>query len=79
MGLYDQLFEPVQVGPVTIRNRIVRSPHSTGLGGEPLIAYHEARGRGGVGMSTIEATSVHPTAPVHCRFGMTVACRSLPS
>lgn len=63
MGLYDQLFEPVQVGPVTIRNRIVRSPHSTGLGGEPLIAYHEARGRGGVGMSTIEATSVHPLAP----------------
>ena len=63
MGLYDQLFEPVEVGPVTIRNRIVRSPHGTGLSGEALIAYHEARGRGGVGMSTIEATSVHPLAP----------------
>ncbi len=63
MGLYDRLFEPVQVGPVTLRNRIVRSAHSTGLGGESLIAYHEARGRGGVGMSTIEATSVHPSAP----------------
>ena len=63
MGLYDALFEPVQVGPVTIRNRIVRSPHGTGLSGEALIAYHEARGRGGVGMSTIEATSVHPLAP----------------
>ncbi len=63
MGFYDQLFEPVQVGPVTIPNRIVRSPHGTGLTGEALIAYHEARGRGGVGMSTIEATSVHPLAP----------------
>jgi len=63
VGLYDALFEPVQVGPVTIRNRIVRSPHGTGLSGEALIAYHEARGRGGVGMSTIEATSVHPLAP----------------
>jgi len=63
MGLYDRLFEPVQVGPVTIPNRIVRSPHGTGLYGESLIAYHEARGLGGVGMSTIEATSVHPSAP----------------
>ena len=63
MGLYDQLFEPVRVGLVTIPNRIVRSAHGTGLSGEALIAYHEARGRGGVGMSTIEATSVHPLAP----------------
>ncbi len=63
MALYDSLFEPVKVGPITIRNRIVRSAHSTGLTEEALIAYHEARGRGGVGMSTIEATSVHPLAP----------------
>ncbi|MDE0063434.1 MAG: FAD-dependent oxidoreductase [Gammaproteobacteria bacterium] len=63
MALYDRLFESVQVGPITIRNRIVRSAHSTGLSEEALIAYHETRGRGGVGMSTIEATSVHPLAP----------------
>ena len=58
MGLYDALFEPSDVGPITIPNRIVRSPHGTGLAGEGLIAYHEARARGGVGMSTIEATGV---------------------
>ncbi len=63
MTLYNRLFEPVQIGSVTIRNRIVRSAHSTGLDDAALIAYHEARGRGGVGMSTIEATSVHPLAP----------------
>ena len=63
MALYDRLFEPVEVGPITIRNRIVRSAHSTGLSDEALMAYHEARARGGVGMSTIEATSVHPLAP----------------
>jgi len=63
VGIYDRLFEPVRIGPVTIPNRIVRSAHGTGLFGEALIAYHEARGRGGVGMSTIEATSVHPVAP----------------
>ena len=63
MGIYDRLFEPVRIGPVSIPNRIVRSAHGTGLHGEALIAYHEARARGGVGMSTIEATSVHPSAP----------------
>ncbi len=64
MALYDNLFEPIQVGSLEIKNRIVRSPHGTGLGGESLIAYHEARARGGVGMSTIEATGVHPSAPI---------------
>ena len=64
MALYDNLFEPIRVGSVEIKNRIVRSPHGTGLGGESLIAYHEARARGGVGMSTIEATGVHSSAPI---------------
>lgn len=63
MALYDNLFEPVRVGNTEIKNRIVRSPHGTGLAGEALIAYHEARARGGVGMSTIQATGVHPGAP----------------
>ncbi|MFA7440184.1 MAG: FAD-dependent oxidoreductase [Sphingomonadaceae bacterium] len=63
MALYDNLFEPIRVGPVTIENRIVRTAHGTLLTGEPLIAYHEARARGGVGMSTLEASGVHPTSP----------------
>ncbi len=63
MGQYDILFEPLKVGPLTIPNRIVRAPHSTGLIGDALIAYHEMRGRNGVGMSTLEATSIHPSAP----------------
>ncbi len=63
MGLYDNLFDPIQVGGVTIPNRIVRAPHGTLLRGDDLIAYHEARAKGGVGMSTLEATNVHPSAP----------------
>ncbi len=63
MGQYDALFEPIVVGGVTIPNRIVRSAHGTHLAGEDLIAYHVARAKGGVGMSTISATSVHPSAP----------------
>ena len=63
MALYDNLFEPLQVGPVRIPNRIVRSAHGTLLQGESLIAYHEARAKGGVGMSTLEASGVHSSAP----------------
>ena len=39
------------------------SAHGTMLTGERLIAYHEARAAGGVGMSTLEATGVHANAP----------------
>ncbi len=60
---YPHLFEPIDVGPITIPNRIVRSAHGTMLTGERLIAYHEARAAGGVGMSTLEATGVHANAP----------------
>jgi 2,4-dienoyl-CoA reductase-like NADH-dependent reductase (Old Yellow Enzyme family) len=60
---YEHLFQPIQVGAVTIPNRVVRSAHGTMLTGERLIAYHEARAVGGVGMSTLEATGVHANAP----------------
>ena len=60
---YPHLFEPLQVGPLEIKNRIVRSAHGTMLAGEKLIAYHEARARGGVALSTLEATGVHRNAP----------------
>ena len=63
MAIYDNLFVPLQIGNVRIKNRIVRSPHGTGLSGEDLISYHEARAKGGVAMSTIQATGVHSRAP----------------
>ena len=61
--MYEKLFEPINVGPITIPNRIVRSAHSTALPLKRLIAYHEARAVGGVGMSTLEATGVHLSSP----------------
>ena len=60
---YEHLFTPLQIGPLTIKNRIVRSAHGTLLTGEKLIAYHEARAAGGVALSTLEATGVHSNAP----------------
>ena len=56
---YPHVFSPLQVGGVTIPNRICRSAHGTLLSGDAAIAYHEARAAGGVGMITLEATGVH--------------------
>jgi 2,4-dienoyl-CoA reductase-like NADH-dependent reductase (Old Yellow Enzyme family) len=63
---FARLFEPLDVGPVRLRNRIVSTSHQTSLvhdhvPTDALVAYHEARARGGVGLIVIEATAVHPT------------------
>lgn len=60
---FEHLFTPLQVGPLTLKNRIVRSAHGTLMTGERLITYHEARAAGGVALSTLEATGVHANAP----------------
>ena len=57
---YDNLFQPIHVGGCTVPNRIVRTAHSTGTNGEELIAYHEARAEGGVGLTIIEIAGVRP-------------------
>jgi 2,4-dienoyl-CoA reductase-like NADH-dependent reductase (Old Yellow Enzyme family) len=58
------LLSPLDVGPVRLRNRVVSTSHQTGLVHDhlptaDLIAYHEARGRGGAGAVFLEATAVH--------------------
>ncbi len=62
----DHVFRPITVNKTEFRNRVVRSAHGTGLGrgqvSDDLIAYHEARARGGVAMSILEASSVHPAS-----------------
>lgn len=59
--------KPINIGGVDIKNRAFRSAHATNLGGgvmsDELIAYHEARARGGIGLSIIEILSVHPSTP----------------
>jgi 2,4-dienoyl-CoA reductase-like NADH-dependent reductase (Old Yellow Enzyme family)/thioredoxin reductase len=61
-----RVFEPIQIRAVQIPNRIVRTAHLTKLGmgvvSDDLIEYHAARARGGVGLSILEATAVHPSS-----------------
>jgi len=62
MGQYDKLFEPIDVGGVTLPNRIVRTAHGMPHDEEGLTAYLATRAKGGVAMQTISATSVHENA-----------------
>ena len=65
--LFPQLFEPIQIGGVRLRNRIVSTGHMTsmlsdGLPNADLVAYHEARAAGGCGLIITESAAVHPTS-----------------
>ena len=60
---YPNVFQSQTLGGCTIPNRIVRTAHSTGATGDDLIAYHEARARGGVGLAIIEIAGVNRDSP----------------
>ena len=65
---YPHVNSEIRVGNLRIRNRITRTAHGTGYAidgkvTERLIAYHEARARGGVGSLFLETCGVHPTSP----------------
>jgi 2,4-dienoyl-CoA reductase-like NADH-dependent reductase (Old Yellow Enzyme family) len=66
MTAFPSLLSPLRIGPIEVPNRIVSTSHQTTLVHDhlpmdELVAYHEARARGGVGLITLEATAVHPT------------------
>ena len=47
---HDILFEPIQIGPKTMKNRFYQVPHCNGFGSEKplepgLLPRHEGRGR----------------------------------
>lgn len=61
------VFSPLQLGNVTLRNRIVRAAHGTGLSRgsvtDELREFHLARARGGIALSFTEAGEVHWSSP----------------
>ncbi len=64
---FQTLFSPITIGGLHLRNRIVSTGHETHLNengriGERMIAYHEARARGGAGLIITEVALVHPSA-----------------
>jgi len=67
MMSFDHLFESLVVGRTVVKNRIISSGHDTvmvhdGRITDQLIAYHEARAAGGVGLIVVQVAGVHETA-----------------
>ncbi len=62
---YDILFEPMQIGPVTAKNRFYQVPHCTGMGftrPRTLAAMRGVKAEGGWGVVCTEYNSIHPTS-----------------
>jgi 2,4-dienoyl-CoA reductase-like NADH-dependent reductase (Old Yellow Enzyme family) len=57
MVAYPRLFEPAQVGPFELRNRLMMTVHG-GLNAERNVRYYEARAAGGVGLMCVPGGSV---------------------
>lgn len=72
-----KLFEPIQVGSMQVKNRIVFPPIGTmlanpdGTVSERLVRYYARRAEGGAGMVTVEVAAVDPAqfiAPTQIRI-----------
>jgi mycofactocin system FadH/OYE family oxidoreductase 2 len=62
-SLFPHLFSPLRVGQLTLRNRIVSTPHATGyvtghLHDEREVYYQAEKAKGGVGLQFMGATHV---------------------
>ncbi len=66
MNIFPHLFEPIQIGKTTVKNRIFMPPLSTNLADkgyvtDALVEHYSNRARGGVGLIVTEVTTVEPT------------------
>jgi len=64
---YDVLFEPVQIGPVTARNRFYQVPHCNGMGNrhpDGVAAMRGVKAQGGWAVICTEETEIHPTSDI---------------
>lgn len=63
-ALYDVLFEPVRIGPVTAKNRFYQVPHCNGMGRaypSAMAAMREVKAEGGWGVVCTEQCDIHHT------------------
>ncbi len=65
---FKAMFQPIDIGPITVKNRFVVPPmgnnfaNTDGTMSDQSVAYYSARAKGGFGLITIEATVVHKGA-----------------
>ena len=64
---FPSLFQPIQIGSMTVRNRFVKPPMGSNTAeddcsvGQRMIDYYAEAAKGGFGLITIEVTAVSPT------------------
>ena len=66
-AILARLFEPITLGTVEVRNRVVMTGHGTGLAKDFLpsaahVAYYRERAMGGVGLIGMAFPQIHPTS-----------------
>ncbi|MDA4113246.1 MAG: FAD-dependent oxidoreductase [Thaumarchaeota archaeon] len=65
--MFERLFSPLQIGPLTIPNRIQVTPHELqymedGLVSDTMVDYYRERARGGAGLLELSQLAVRPVA-----------------
>ncbi|MFB7512820.1 NADH:flavin oxidoreductase [Streptomyces sp. NPDC056144] len=65
MTAVPAVFQPARLGPLTLRNRVIKAATFEGmtrgaLAGDDLVAFHRAHAAGGVGMTTLAYCAVAP-------------------
>lgn len=70
--MFDQLFAPIKIRDMELKNRIIMPAMGTRMADEKgfvtdkLVAYHAQRAKGGCGLNIVEVAAVHtPSAPAH--------------
>lgn len=83
--MLKKIFEPIQIGSLTIKNRLVvpamASNYSNleGLATEQLIGYHEAKAKGGWGLIIVEDYRVCPEAGASAKLPGLYDDKQIPS
>lgn len=80
---FRHLFSPLKIGGMEVRNRILSTGHDTvmahnGHVTDRLIAYHEARAKGGAGLIVVQVSGVHETARYTSHILMATSDDSIP-
>ncbi len=78
---HDILFQPIKIGPKTLRNRFYQVPHCIGAGSDKpgfQAAHRSLKAEGGWAGINTEYCSIHPESDdtIACRrgFGMPATC-----
>ncbi|WP_305856395.1 dimethylglycine demethylation protein DgcA [Balneatrix alpica] len=64
MSQYDAIFQPIQIGKLTIRNRVVSTAHAEvyatdgGMTTDRYVKYYEEKSKGGVGLCICGGSSI---------------------